>query len=57
MTESFLEELRRLLGTGFTGQVVLHVYQGAVKQYEINERRRPKVDQVDLTEAPEGRKR
>ena len=50
-TEAFLRELRDLLGTGFTGAVTLHVHHGAVKQYEVNETRRPKTQHVDLTEA------
>ena len=55
MTDAFFEELRTLLGAGFTGQVVLHVYQGAVKQYEVLERRRPKAERVELTEVEKGR--
>ena len=54
MNDAFLEELRTLLGTGFTGQVVLHVDQGSIKKYELHEWRRPKADRVELTEAGKG---
>ena len=52
MTDAFLEELRTLLGAGFTGTVTLHIDQSCVKQYEVLERRRPKPDDglVDLSE-------
>ena len=49
-TDAFLRELGQLLATSFTGQIVLHVHHGAVKQYEVNETRRPKTGTVDLTE-------
>ena len=55
MADAFFEELRTLLNSKLTGQVVLHVHKGAVKQYEINERRRPKTERVELTEVDEGR--
>ena len=44
MTDAFFEELRTLLNSKFTGQVILHVHKGAVNTYEINERRRPKLE-------------
>ena len=44
MTDAFFEEL-----------VILHVYQGAVKQYEVNERRRPKAERFELTEVEKRR--
>ena len=52
MTDALIRELRALCANGLTGTITLHIYQGAVKQYEVLERRRPKTDdgRVDLTE-------
>ena len=57
MTESLIRELRALCADRFTGTIVLHFEQGAVKMYETHERRRPKPDggKVELTEARKGR--
>ena len=56
MNDTFFEELRMLLSSGFTGQVVLHVSEGTVKRYEVHEWRRPKAENgtVELTEAVKG---
>ena len=57
MNDGFLNELKALLSTGFTGTLTLHVDKGCIKQYEILERRRPKAEDgpVELTEAGKGR--
>lgn len=55
MNDGFVAELKALLSADFTGQIILHVSEGCVKQYEVLERRRPRADQVDLTEAGKGK--
>ena len=55
MGDAFLKELKELLAGGFTGTVTLHVHEGAVKMFETNQRRRPRADQVELTEVEKGR--
>ena len=52
MTDELTKELRGLCANQFTGTISLHIERGAVKLYEINERRRPKADdgKVELSE-------
>ena len=55
MNEALYKELKQIMSSGFTGQVILHVDQGSIKKYELHEWRRPKADQIELREAGKGR--
>ena len=41
MNDAFIDELKVILASGFTGSITMHIEQGTVKMYEKNERRRP----------------
>ena len=57
MNNGFIQELKQLMASGFTGQIILHVDQGSIKKYELHEWRRPKAEDgpVELTEVGKGR--
>ncbi len=57
MAGAFLEELRALLSTGFTGTLTLHIKRGTVQKCEKVERWRPTPEdgRVELSEVAEGR--
>lgn len=47
----FWRELERdVIRPNFQGQITLHVQQGVVRQYEVNERRKPSNGFADIQE-------
>ena len=49
--ETFWTELASLVGTNFSGNVVLHCAKGTIVKYEVHQVRRPRGGSVDLNES------
>jgi hypothetical protein len=49
--ETFWTELAALVGSDFSGNVVLHCAKGMIVKYEVHEVRRPRGGSVDLNDS------